>query len=55
MITPPRLPPGLRILRLLLPVAALAGFLITGGEVKVPEGTRATAKVAADTVLPPGD
>jgi cell wall-associated NlpC family hydrolase len=28
VITPPRLPPGLRILRLLLPVAALAGFLV---------------------------
>ena len=28
MITPPRLPPRLRILRLLLPVAALAGFLV---------------------------
>ena len=28
MLTPPRLPPGLRILRLLLPVAALAGFLV---------------------------
>ena len=28
MITPPRLPPRLRFLRLLLPVAALAGFLV---------------------------
>jgi cell wall-associated NlpC family hydrolase len=28
VITPPRLPPRLRILRLLLPVAALAGFLV---------------------------
>lgn len=38
-----------------LPVAALAGFFITGGEVRVPQGTPATAKVAADTNLAPRD
>jgi hypothetical protein len=36
-----------------VPVVAVVGFLITGGEVRIPEGTRATAKIAADTVLPP--
>jgi hypothetical protein len=38
-----------------VPVAAVVGFLITGGEVRIPEGTRAYAKIAADTVLPPRD
>ncbi len=57
MITPPRLPPGFRILRLLLPVAALAGFLVvvlaagllvvgqfvTGGDEAWEEGTTCEA------------
>ncbi|MDF2976401.1 MAG: hypothetical protein K0S40_1129 [Actinomycetospora sp.] len=57
MIPPPRLPPGFRILRLLLPVAALAGFLVvvlaagllvvgqfvTGGDEAAEEGTTCEA------------
>ncbi|HEX9954595.1 MAG TPA: hypothetical protein VGB48_05180 [Allosphingosinicella sp.] len=36
-----------------VPVASVVGFMISGGEVRIPQGTRATAKVAAETVLPP--
>ena len=39
----------------IVPVAAVVGFLITGGEVRIPAGTRAFAKIAADTVLPPAE
>jgi hypothetical protein len=38
-----------------MPAAALVGFLIKGGEVDIPASTRATAKVAAATTLPPRD
>ncbi|HEY7811337.1 MAG TPA: hypothetical protein VIA98_13280 [Allosphingosinicella sp.] len=36
-----------------VPVASVVGFMISGGEVRIPQGTRATAKVAAETLLPP--
>jgi hypothetical protein len=36
-----------------LPIAGLASFFIAGGDVRVPAGTRATAKVAAETIVPP--
>ena len=36
-----------------VPVASVVGFMISGGEVRIPQGTRATAKVAAETVLAP--
>ena len=38
-----------------LPIASVVGFLIAGGEVDIPAGTRAHAKLSADTVLPPLD
>jgi hypothetical protein len=38
-----------------LPVASVVGFLITGGEVDIPAGTRANARLAADTRLSPID
>jgi len=37
-----------------IPGVALLGFLVAGGEVNVPAGTRANAKVAAETVVPAG-
>jgi hypothetical protein len=36
-----------------IPGAAFAAFLIAGGEVRIPAGTRATAKVAAATAVAP--
>lgn len=36
-----------------LPAASLVGFLIKGGEVDIPAGTRANAKASAPTSLPP--
>lgn len=38
-----------------MPAAAVVGFLIKGGEVDIPAGTRANAKVSAATSLPPRD
>lgn len=38
-----------------LPAASLIGFLVKGGEVDIPASTRASAKVAAATLLPPRD
>jgi hypothetical protein len=38
-----------------LPAASLVGFLVKGGEVDIPAGTRANAKVSATTSLPPRD
>ena len=38
-----------------MPAASLVGFLIKGGEVDIPAGTRASAKVSAATSLPPRD
>ena len=38
-----------------MPAAALVGFLVKGGEVDIPAGTRASAKVSAATSLPPRD
>lgn len=38
-----------------LPAASVVGFLIKGGEVDIPAGTRAHAKVSAATSLPPRD
>jgi hypothetical protein len=38
-----------------LPAASLVGFLVKGGEVDIPAGTRASAKVSAATSLPPRD
>jgi hypothetical protein len=35
-----------------IPGVALLGFLIAGGEVNVPAGTRANAKVAVETLVP---
>jgi hypothetical protein len=34
-----------------LPIAGLAGFLISGGDIHIPAGTRANAKVSADTAV----
>jgi len=36
-----------------MPAASLVGFLVKGGEVDIPAGTRASAKVSAATSLPP--
>ena len=36
-----------------LPVASVVGFLVSGGNIDIPAGTRANARVAADTRLPP--
>jgi hypothetical protein len=36
-----------------VPVASMVGFLISGGEVRVPAGTRATAQTATELVLAP--
>lgn len=36
-----------------VPAAGFVAFLIAGGDVHIPAGTRATAKVAADTHVPP--
>ncbi|HVQ10077.1 MAG TPA: hypothetical protein VMS43_16760 [Allosphingosinicella sp.] len=36
-----------------LPVASVIGYLIAGGEVNIPAGTRAEAQIAAETVLAP--
>jgi hypothetical protein len=38
-----------------MPAAAVVGFLIKGGEVDIPAGTRANAKVSAAISLPPRD
>lgn len=38
-----------------LPVASVLGFLVSGGEIEIPAGTRASAKVAADTMLAPAE
>jgi hypothetical protein len=38
-----------------MPAASLIGFLVKGGNVDIPANTRATAKVAAATALPPRD
>jgi len=38
-----------------LPVASVLGFLVSGGEVDIPPGTRANARLAADTQLSPLD
>lgn len=38
-----------------MPAASLIGFLVKGGNVNIPANTRATAKVAAATSLPPRD
>jgi hypothetical protein len=38
-----------------MPAASLIGFLVKGGEVDIPAGTLANAKLAAATVLPPRD
>lgn len=38
-----------------LPVASLVGFLISGGEVDIPAGTRAHAQTSAEIVLMPID
>ncbi|HEX8668781.1 MAG TPA: hypothetical protein VF727_10470 [Allosphingosinicella sp.] len=39
----------------LVPVGALVGFLVQGGEVDIPAGTRANAKIAADTAIAPAE
>lgn len=36
-----------------VPGLSLIGFVIAGGEVDVPAGTRATAQITSETVLPP--
>jgi hypothetical protein len=36
-----------------IPVASMVGFLISGGEVRVPSGTRATAQTSAALMLAP--
>lgn len=36
-----------------VPVASMVAFLISGGEVRVPAGTRATAQIATELVLAP--
>ena len=36
-----------------LPVASLVAFVVRGGEVDVPAGTRANARVSSDTLLDP--
>jgi hypothetical protein len=46
---------GAMIAAAVLPVASLAGYLIAGGEVRIPAGTRANAQTAAEVVLPPGE
>lgn len=38
-----------------IPVVGMVGYLIAGGEVRVPAGTRATAQTAAELVLAPAD
>lgn len=39
----------------LLPAAAVLGFLISGGEVDIPAGTRAHAMIASEAVLAPAE
>jgi len=46
---------GAMVAAAVLPIASLAGYLIAGGEVRIPGGTRAHAQTAADVVLTPGD
>jgi hypothetical protein len=46
---------GAMVAAAVLPVAALAGHLIAGGEVRISSGTRAHAQTAADVVLAPGE
>lgn len=38
-----------------MPIASVAAFFISGGEVNIPAGTRANAKVAAESHVPPAD
>lgn len=35
-----------------LPAASVVGLLVSGGEIEIPAGTRADAKIAADTHIP---
>lgn len=44
---------GAMVAAAILPAASVLGYLVSGGEVDIPAGTRAHAMTSADIVLPP--